>query len=209
MPERDGFELAAAIRDDPKLSQTPIIMLTSGMRENDLARVAELKVQSHLMKPIRQSTLLDVIAATCRDESDVVVDDDEAADAAPSVRPLKILLAEDSLVNQKLATYMLTGQGHTVTIADNGRLAVEQFTSKAFDIILMDLEMPDMDGLEATQAIRRLEQSMASHIPIVAMTAHAMETDQQRCLDAGMDAYIAKPIRQAIVLQTLADLVAP
>ncbi|WP_442506832.1 response regulator [Novipirellula sp. SH528] len=208
MPERDGFDLATAIRNDPALSQTPIIMLTSGMRENDLARVAELKVQSHLMKPIRQSTLLDAIAATCRDESAVTVDDVEPADAELGLRPLMILLAEDSLVNQKLATYMLTGQGHTVTIADNGRLAVEQFTSKVFDIILMDLEMPDMDGLEATREIRRLEQSTSSHIPIVAMTAHAMETDQQRCLDAGMDAYIAKPIRQAIVLRTLADLVA-
>ena len=120
-----------------------------------------------------------------------------------SLEPLRILLAEDGATNQMVATMMLLERGHVVTVANNGREAVEFSGKEAFDLILMDLEMPEMDGLEATQEIRERERGTLSHIPIIAMTAHAMESDEQRCLDAGMDAYIAKPIRQEKVFETI------
>jgi two-component system sensor histidine kinase/response regulator len=146
MPDRDGFELAKAIRQDDSLRQTPIIMLTSGMREDDMARVSELHVQSHIMKPVRQSTLLKAITKTLSERTQTEESDQPTSDIKPSCRPLRILVAEDSLVNQKLATYLLTDEGHTVTIAETGLIAVEQSANQAFDLILMDLEMPEMDG---------------------------------------------------------------
>lgn len=205
MPDRDGFELAEDIRKDESLRATPIIMLTSGMRENDMARVTELGIESHMMKPVRQSTLLDAIATILHDEARDT-DEHQTTDTLPASRSLRVLLAEDSLPNQKIATYILKGQGHTVTLATNGKLAVEQFVSDEFDLILMDVQMPEMDGLEATREIRQREQGTSQHIPIIAMTAHALDSDRQECLDAGMDAFITKPIRLDIVLNTISEL---
>ncbi|MGB7346825.1 MAG: PAS domain-containing protein [Pirellulaceae bacterium] len=119
------------------------------------------------------------------------------------LEPLRILLAEDGMTNQMVATMMLSQQGHVVTVANHGREAVELSQKEAFDLILMDLEMPEMDGIQATRAIRDRERGTETHVPIIAMTAHAMESDEQRCLDAGMDAFIAKPIRQETVFATI------
>ncbi|TWU46109.1 Aerobic respiration control sensor protein ArcB [Rubripirellula tenax] len=146
-----------------------------------------------------------------------VADDAEVKDADAETRaaadsshaPLRILVAEDGATNQLVAKMMLTRRGHTVVIANDGREALDLSADSEFDAILMDLEMPEMDGLEATRQIRDRERGTGLHIPIIAMTAHAMETDVQRCLDAGMDAYIAKPIRQNTVIDTIERLVDP
>ncbi|MCM2374456.1 hybrid sensor histidine kinase/response regulator [Aporhodopirellula aestuarii] len=213
MPDRDGFELAKCIREDGALRHIKIILLTTGIREEDLERVSELGIQSHLMKPIRHSALLDVVATVIRDESTTDAEPVKANRDSQhgETRPLRVLLAEDSLFNQKVATYLLSEQGHQITIAENGREAVEKFASEPFDLILMDVEMPEMDGFDATMEIRKIEEESESgkRTPIIAMTAHAMAADHQRCLDAGMDAYISKPFRRENVLQTIADLTAP
>ena len=116
---------------------------------------------------------------------------------------LHILLAEDSLVNQKLAVALLEGQGHTVTVVNNGKEAVAATAAQKFDLVLMDVQMPEMDGLEATEQIRAREQQTGTHLPIIAMTAHALKGDRERCLAAGMDDYVAKPIRAEELFQAI------
>ena len=123
--------------------------------------------------------------------------------SALAVRPLRVLLAEDNAANQKLAVGVLTKHGHQVTVAGNGRLAIAAWQSQPFDVILMDVQMPELDGLQATQAIRAIEQEQGGHIPIVAMTAHAMKGDRERCLDVGMDDYLPKPIRAKQIAEKL------
>ena len=199
MPDTDGFSLAEKIKADPELASSVIMMLTSGDRPGDVSRCEQLGIASYLMKPIKQSELFDAIAAA------VGPDDLEPAPAVvnrlaglePAQRPLRILLAEDSLVNQKLAIGLLQRSGHTLFIANNGKEALAALETKTFDLVLMDVQMPVMDGLEATTSIRRREQSSGGHVPIIAMTAHAMKGDRERCLAAGMDEYVAKPIRVA------------
>jgi len=122
----------------------------------------------------------------------------------PTPRPLRILLAEDSLLNQKLAIGLLSKWGHTVTVAANGLEAVEAAAQQPFDLVLMDIQMPEMNGLEATEAIRRQEVERGGRVPIVALTAHALKGDRERCLEAGMDAYVSKPIRQDELYQAIA-----
>ncbi len=208
MPDVDGFELAEQIRGTPALEQTPIITLTSGDRPGSLARCQELNIDSHLLKPVHQSELLDaVLEALGGEEAEPKPESKEAA--APSeARALRILLAEDSLVNQKLAIGLLKKKGHAVTVANNGQEAVEAALSQEFDLILMDVQMPEMDGFEATKLIRDHQKQNQTHIPIVAMTAHALKGDRERCLEAGMDDYVAKPIRSQILFDKLAKLTA-
>ena len=163
----------------------------------DQQRRIQLGVAAHLMKPIKQSELYESIiralGITRTDEADLA----SAAEISEKLRPLEILLAEDSVFNQRLAVTLLEKRGHSVTIANTGRQAVELSEEKAFDLILMDVQMPEMDGLEATQLIREREQREgAERIPIVAMTAHALKGDRENCLDIGMDDYISKPIDQ-------------
>jgi len=120
--------------------------------------------------------------------------------------PLRILLVEDNLINQKVASRMLEKNGHAVVTVNNGREALNALTGQDFDAVLMDVQMPEMDGLEATAAIRANEEGTDRHLPILALTAHALTGDRQRCLDAGMDGYLAKPIQTAQLLQALADV---
>ena len=124
----------------------------------------------------------------------------------PKLRPLQVLLAEDSLVNQKLAVALLEKQGHHVTVVDNGREAMAATASGQFDLVLMDVQMPDMDGLEATEGIRAREKQTGTHIPIIAMTAHALKGDRERCLASGMDEYVSKPIRANTLLRAMGSL---
>jgi two-component system, sensor histidine kinase and response regulator len=119
---------------------------------------------------------------------------------------LRILLAEDNMVNQRLAFRLLEKQGHVIVLANNGQEALDHLLKDSFDLILMDVQMPDVDGLEATREIRKREVSTGKHIPIVAMTAHAMEGDRERCIEAGMDDYISKPIKASMLFEVIERL---
>ncbi len=200
MPEADGFSLVAQIRCDPRIPSPAIVMLTSGDQTEDLARCQELGIAAFLIKPVKQSELFEAILTALGVGHVQQASHPATPVIPPSSRSLRILLAEDSRVNQKLAVSLLKRLGHETTVVENGREAVEAAESGTFDLILMDVQMPEMDGLEATRQIRRHEQQ---HTPILAMTAHALKGDRQRCLDAGMDGYIAKPVR----LKTLADTI--
>ena len=202
MPEVDGFTLVEQVRQDAQLRDAVVIVLTSGDRPGDRARCAQLGVAAHLMKPIKQSELMDAIVlalgVTSAEPEQPRVDE-----ARPAVPPLRILLAEDAYANQVLALGLLGKRGHTVTVAGNGKEALARLEAQPFDVVLMDVQMPEMDGLEATRLIRqreaegKLTAQPRSPLPIIAMTAHAMKGDRERCLAAGMDSYVAKPVRQA------------
>ncbi|MEN6424415.1 MAG: response regulator, partial [Phycisphaerales bacterium] len=162
-----------------------------------------------LIKPVKQSELLDSIAATLG-----VATAEEPTPQAPAperpdhVTPLRILLAEDGLVNQKVAVSLLEQRGHGVTVANNGQEALAALDRGSFDVVLMDVQMPTMDGFEATARIREKEEGSGLHLPIIAMTAHAMKGDRERCLAAGMDSYIAKPIRAKEFYEIVEGIVA-
>jgi CheY-like chemotaxis protein/HPt (histidine-containing phosphotransfer) domain-containing protein len=196
MPDEDGFELLRQIRDKPALSAAVVMMLASGDLLADISRCEQLGVANYLVKPIKQSELFDLLmrllAATWVEEPAPA----ETAAVTTATGPrLRVLLAEDSPVNQTLALGVLKRFGHEVTLAENGRQALEALERSSFDVVLMDVQMPEMDGLEATAAIRAREKQTGRHTPIVAMTAHAMKGDRECCLAAGMDGYVAKPVR--------------
>jgi two-component system sensor histidine kinase/response regulator len=198
MPHVDGFTLARQIKRDQRLRNTPVVLLTSVGRAGDAARCRRVGVDAFLTKPVKHSDLLDTLATlfgvSTRGEHGRPVT--KAAGGSP-YRPLHILVAEDNAVNRTLVTTLLKKRGHSVKAVENGREAVEA-TKKAgarqFDIVVMDVQMPKMGGFEATEAIRAGERSTGQHVPIVALTAHAMQGDRARCLEAGMDGYLTKPI---------------
>jgi CheY-like chemotaxis protein len=191
------------------------MMLTSSDQIGDAERCRQLGVHSYLIKPIRRTELLNAISRALASPepvpqraaktSDGVAPSPMAANTgslavAQATPKLRILVAEDNPINQYLATRLLQGEGHTVEIAPNGREAVRMHTEAKFDLILMDVQMPEMDGFEATREIRAEERATGEHIPIIAMTAHAMKGDQERCLAAGMDLYVSKPVRKTDLL---------
>jgi len=199
MPDMDGFMLIQQIKDNPNLAQTTIIMLSSASRSGDPRRCRELGISAYLTKPVNQSELLDTIMTAL---GSLQTDETQSTSATrqkfENGKPkLRILLTEDNIVNQKLAMRILEKDGHSVSVANNGQEALEILEEQGpneIDMILMDVQMPVMGGFEATAAIRKKEKTTHRHIPIVAMTANVMEGDEQRCLDAGMDDYIGKPI---------------
>ena len=210
MPDVNGFALAEAIRRDPELTSTVIMMLTSGDQPGDAARCEELHIAAHLMKPVKQSELLEaVMLATGFASPDHAGLAAMVAERGRLPRPLRILLAEDSLVNQTLAIALLEAQGHRVVVVGNGREALAALVSQPFDLVLMDVQMPQMDGLEAATAIRAREKISGGHVPIIAMTAHALKGDRELCLAAGMDEYIAKPIRAHALFDVIEAVVPP
>ncbi len=197
MPEIDGFGLVERIRLYPSLANVRIVILTSGGQRGDAARCQKLGVAAYLSKPFDRLELRDVLLHVL-----------SAGPAAPENKPLvtrhtlreqrhslSFLVAEDNTVNQKLIARLLEKRGHTVVLAQNGREALEALEKRSFDIVLMDGQMPDMDGFEATKRIREKEQESGLHLPIIALTAHAMQGDKERCLAAGMDGYVSKPVK--------------
>jgi PAS domain S-box-containing protein len=193
MPEMDGFELADRMRKNPDYVGATVMMLTSEGQRGDAARCRELGVASYLMKPISQSELLDAIMTALGEptENATLVTRHSLRETK---RVLNILLVEDNVVNQTLAIRLLEKMGHKVTLANNGQEAVTHWQAAKFDAILMDVDMPVMNGYVATEKIRENERTGGGHIPIVAMTAHAMKGDREECLSHGMDGYISKPI---------------
>lgn len=215
MPGMDGFDLIEEFvretRRNGASATGVILMLASGDRPGDIRRCRELGAAECLLKPIKQSELFDAIGNVVGAKALEVEARHEASAAhASKWGPLQILLAEDSLVNQKLAVGLLTRQGHEVTVVSNGRAAIEAWENDSFDIVLMDVQMPEMDGLSATREIRRLEAERGRpHTPIISLTAHAMKGDRERCLAAGSDEYISKPIQIRQFLDTLEKVLAP
>jgi signal transduction histidine kinase/DNA-binding response OmpR family regulator/methyl-accepting chemotaxis protein len=210
MPEMDGFMLAEQMKRHKEFADIPIILLTSANRSGDGARCREIGIAAHLIKPARQSLLFDAIA-TSIGGGDVSGGEEKPLDHRQTgeqgdiaLEGLRLLLAEDNDVNQKFAVRALTKAGHSVQVASNGQAAVDAWTADHFDAILMDIQMPVMDGYLATAEIRQREASSPRHTPIIAMTAHAMKGDKEKCLDAGMDGYITKPIKSKLMLAEVA-----
>lgn len=209
MPDTDGFELAAQIKKNPDLKGSTLVMLTSAGERGHAAKCVELGIAAYLMKPVRQSDLFEIICSaikqpeTSRKPSTLLT----RHAIRESKRRFSILLAEDNPVNQRLATKVLQKMGHSVTVVDNGRQAFEAFTKSRFDAIFMDIQMPEMDGFEATAAIRETERAQgAIPVKIIAMTAHAMAGDRERCIEAGMDSYVSKPIDVNELVQVMEDI---
>jgi signal transduction histidine kinase/CheY-like chemotaxis protein/ligand-binding sensor domain-containing protein len=204
MPEMDGFMVAERIRQNPQQAQATVMMLTSAGTAIAAARCRELGISAYLTKPIRQSELLDAICmALGRSRPELRQPAAVPARAAGGRASLEILLAEDNRVNQVVILRLLEKWGHHVTLASDGREALAALEKSSFDLVLMDVDMPEMDGFEATAAVRAREKTGMGHVFIMAMTAHAMKGDEQRCLEAGMDAYIAKPIQPKELLAKL------
>jgi two-component system sensor histidine kinase/response regulator len=209
MPEMDGFTFAGEIIRQTKWKNTPIILLTSANRSGDGDRCRELGIAAHLIKPARQSLLFDAIATSIGsgDISDAAVrESGSTASAATDLaaKELRLLLAEDNEVNQKFAVRALSKAGHSVEVANNGQEAVDAWAAESYDAVLMDIQMPVMDGYLATAEIRRREAASQRHTPIIAMTAHAMKGDKEKCLEAGMDGYVTKPIKSKLMLAEIA-----
>ncbi len=207
MPEMDGYMLSEQIRQRPGGAGMAIIALTSGGRHCDADLAQRLGLAAQLIKPVKPSELRQVIGSILADASGDIRPAGGTRRrppvAAKPSRSLRVLLAEDSLLNQKLAIGLLTKWGHTVTVANNGLEAVSAVAQQTFDLVLMDIQMPEMNGFEATEAIRQQEYQHGGRLPILALTARALKGDRERCLEAGMDGYISKPIRQDELYQAI------
>jgi CheY-like chemotaxis protein len=201
MPGMDGFDVAEHIVSNPEFATVTIMMLTSSGKYGDAGRARELGIAAYLTKPIDGAALHEEI---CRvlDRAPVMRADNRKA-GADAPRPLRILLAEDNIVNQRVAVGLLKKRGHEVIVANNGVEALDELARGPVDLVLMDMQMPQMGGLEATEKIRERERESGAHTRIVAMTAHAMSGDRERCLEAGMDGYLSKPIDPAVLFATV------
>ncbi len=218
MPETDGYQFAQMLRDDPAFRDLPVILLTSGGRMGEAERRRELNIHSQLFKPAKPADLYEnICSAIGRHTGEKTPDDSgggeprgqdlssKSRDHGPASgqRKLDILLAEDNLVNQRLTVGLLSRYGHRVSVVDNGAKSIEAWKNGNFDIVLMDVQMPVMDGMAATREIRRLEQGTGKRTLIIALTAHAMHGDRERCLEAGMDDYVTKPVRIDKLMQAI------
>jgi CheY-like chemotaxis protein len=211
MPDMDGFSVAERMTRTAPLAGAAVIMLTSAGLRGDAARCRELGISAYLPKPVKRSDLLAGIrmALGAQNQSR----ENPSLVTVHSLREtrgrLNILLAEDNVINQRVAVRLLEKRGHTVVVAETGKRALEMLElvdQQPFDLVLMDVQMPEMDGLQVTAAIRQRELTSGKHIPIIAMTAHAMVGDRERCLQAGMDAYTSKPLQIQELLATIENV---
>jgi CheY-like chemotaxis protein len=211
MPIMDGFELAEKInrvmRDGEP--EATVLMLTSGGQPGEANRCKQLGIAAYLLKPVLKADLLAAIL-TALSQRQVETSAGPALVTRHTLREsackLRILVAEDNAVNQAVIMRVLQKMGHTPVLAQNGKEALTLASAEKFDLLFMDVQMPEMDGLAATAAIRESEKKSGTHLPIFAMTAHAMKGDRERCLEAGMDGYITKPVRFSDIEKTLAGL---
>jgi two-component system sensor histidine kinase/response regulator len=199
MPKMDGFDLTEQIRRRHELKAATIMMLTSGGQRGDAARCDELGVAAYILKPVRTSELRGAIArvlGAARTEGMIPsITRDSLKDRRDPMDTLRILIVEDNPVNQLLMTRLLDRRGHLVKVAGNGRLALESIEKESYDLVLTDVQMPEMDGIEATRVLRERETKTGTRLTVIGVTAHAMAGDRERCLQAGMDGYLSKPIR--------------
>ena len=207
MPDMDGFSLAEKILKDPEQIATKIVLVSSSGVRGDAARCREMGIAAYLLKPIHEAEILGAIQVAMAGPQTMKPGESANLVTRHSLREgrgtSRILLAEDNAINQQLAIRILGKHGYVVLVANNGREAVQAVQREAFDLVLMDVQMPEMDGLEATAAIRELEENTGIHLPIIAMTAHAMKGDREKCLKAGMDGYLTKPIQLATFLEEI------
>ena len=221
MPGIAGLALAEHIRQSPELSPTRIILLTSDDLHGEVARIRELGIAAYTMKPVQQEELLEIIyrvlsrplpneAATDRTARPDGEDEPPLTPAEPAATAarLRILLAEDNDFNQQLIADLLRRRGHDVVVARDGRKALEALDHSSFDLLLLDIQMPELDGFQVIEVLRRREQTAGGHLPVVALTAHAMKEDRERCLQAGMDDYLSKPVRSAELVSVIERAVA-
>jgi two-component system, sensor histidine kinase and response regulator len=214
MPEMDGFAVAEELRSNRAFDGVTIMMLSSADHSADVARCRAVGIQSYLTKPVTSSELFDAIVAVL-DKVHGAINSTPAAPSSPTHVPLEpvtpttgrlhILLAEDNLINQKVTVGMLEAAGHRIAVVNNGKEAVAALENGSFDVVLMDVQMPEMDGFQATAAIREREKATGHHTPIIALTAHAMKGDAERCLAVGMDGYASKPIQPEELLRVLGN----
>jgi len=200
MPHMDGFMLAEKILQSPTLAPPVVMMLSSSDLQSDIPRCEKLGIKRHLTKPVSRAALREsILLALGR------IEERPQPEAQPAglPRPLSILLAEDNLINQKLAVKLLEKRGHHVTTALNGRQALEAAERNRFDVILMDVQMPEMDGWMATEAIRNLERATGDHVPVLALTAHALKEHRDRCYQCGMDGFVTKPFQPAQLFEAV------
>jgi CheY-like chemotaxis protein len=206
MPGKDGFALAREAAKLPEGRPPTVMLLNTSDLANDIPRCRKLGIACHITKPVYQADLRRaMLRALGSTPSDPRVADEAASQ---SLRRLSILLAEDNPTNQKLATRLLEKRGHSITTVGNGRDAIEALSRNDFDLVLMDVQMPVMDGWKATEVIRHQEQDTGRHIPILALTAHAMKDYQERCYQAGMDGFLTKPFRPAQLYEAVESAVA-
>jgi CheY-like chemotaxis protein/HPt (histidine-containing phosphotransfer) domain-containing protein len=198
MPDVDGFTLARQIKGDRRMRKTPVIMLTSMGRAEDAARCKKMGLEGYLTKPVKHSDLLDTLTTLVGIPARRGrVRPSRTPPSRVPARALRVLVAEDNAVNRQLVTTLLKKRGHRVTSVEDGRAAVtalEAGEGRKFDVVVMDLQMPEMSGFEAVQAIRARENHTGTRVPVIALTAHAMRGDRERCLEAGFDGYLTKPI---------------
>jgi CheY-like chemotaxis protein len=207
MPGMDGFSTAEQLRDQADGAPPTVMLVTSSDQFGDAQRCKDMGVVAYLVKPVRQSALREAVLAAL-DRSRRPTQKERPAITASLGPALRILLAEDNVVNQRVAMGLLTKAGHVVTLAENGKLALDALDHSTFDLVLMDMQMPEMSGGEAIVAIRERERRSGEHLPIIALTAHALKGDRERCLDAGADDYLAKPVVPAVLHERIAAVMA-
>jgi CheY-like chemotaxis protein len=195
MPDMDGFQLAIAVRKEKAIAKTNLLMLTSAGQRGDGERCRELGIRGYLTKPLSRADLLEALGTVLAGSSEDAGTPEVVTrhTIAESRRSLRVLLAEDNPVNQQVAVAMLVKRGHEVHVSSNGREAVDAVRERDYDVVLMDIQMPEMDGFEATHAIRALDKG--KHLPIIGLTAHALSGERERCLARGMSDYLAKPFK--------------
>jgi len=215
IPDTDVFALVSRIRDRSALSATRILLLTSGDRPHDLDRYADVRVDGHLLKPVLQDELLEAIRTVMsrpHPEASVAIPPVaiRPADRAPAVAvaPLRVLVAEDHAFNSQLLQQLLASRGHQVQLANTGRETLRLVEAEAYDLLLLDVHMPELDGFQVIQAIRERERLTRAHLPVVAVTARSRKEDKERCVAAGMDDFLAKPISAAELWATIDRVVA-
>jgi CheY-like chemotaxis protein len=207
MPGMDGLHLAELMSRRADLRGAVMMMLTSANPPGIVERCRQVGIAASLTKPVRQASLLSEIRRLVGAAEEHRQDPRPAPAPAPATRPaavpLRVLVAEDNPVNQRLAVAILSKRGHTVVVAGDGRQAVEAFERERFDVALMDVQMPELNGFEATARIREMEKTTGDRLPIIALTAHAMTGDRERCLASGMDDYLPKPLNASALIDTV------